>query len=1000
MKLAPARRRILTVLFTDLSDSSRLAEWLEAEEFWTLIEVFRAVAHEVVPRHGGLVARMQGDGLLALFGHPDAREDDGRRAAEAALDMRDELQRRAAATGLAPDLLRVHSGIHAGLVLTQEGDIERGRVDVVGEVVNTAARLCGLAGAGELLASEESLGPHAQHFEATARRRTALRGRSEPLDVLRIGGRRQAMRRIDASARRGVVPFVGRTEALQWLAGQVAPAGGGVRIACVVGEAGVGKTRLLDEFVAGLETRLHAVLRGGCENYLGAELLLPFMQCLRPHADRLTAAPGPDPADDKAARRHDDLCQLLAVGAHVLTPGRRAQALVHGLRLLAGGRTTTLVLDDWQWSDDASRQALQAVVAGLAPLRLVVAERAGPTDADPTLAAAARLALQPLDAQASARAVAAWLPQVDPFTEQEVVRASGGSPLFIEELCHAVASGQVARGAPTLQGSAWLFSLVASRLARMPGDLMALLQVASVAGMVLPGGLLDGVAGPGSDRRLRDADLGHGMLQPGDEPGELRFRHGLTRDAVYGTVDLQRRRELHLRVAQWIEATSAAQPGLPQPAEALAHHFLQAGRNEQAASFAEQAGDRALAAMALDRARAHFLVALDAIRQLPMLSRPMALKWCSLAERLGQTCVFDPLDSAHGLDYFDRAAALAAAEGDVNALARAEYWTAYVNYGRGRPRSAVRASEAALQHAQQSGDARLVAQVQATLGQALASAGQSQRALDLLEVAVRSKREHSRPGSGTAIGSAYSLGRMGYTLGDLGRFDEAALRFAEALDLLGEAPHSVGASVRELICAVHLWQGRWQEAFEIGLEGAELAFRCRSRYLTAMGRALAHCGAWALREDEASLRALHDATVWIEERGGAVSTSLNYGWLVEACRRADDRALMRRHAAQLMQRARLQDTHGLAQGCRALARDALARGRPDRADHYLGLAERTAAGRGSMREAAVNQLARAGLALSAGNVDAARMLAAQAEATFHAMGMSWHAAQAQTLHTI
>jgi class 3 adenylate cyclase/tetratricopeptide (TPR) repeat protein len=997
MKLAPARRRILTVLFTDLSDSSGLAERMEAEEFWDLIELFRGVAHEVVPRHGGFVARMQGDGLLALFGYPDPREDDGRRAAEAALDLTCELGRRAAAAGLAPDLLRVHSGIHAGLVLTQEGDIERGRVDVVGEVVNTAARLCGLAGAGELLASEDSLGPHAQLFEASARRRAALRGRSEPLDVLRIGERRHAARRIDASARRGVVPFVGRSAALQWLAAQADPAGGGVRLACVTGEAGVGKTRLLDEFVAGLEAGCHAVLRGGCENYLGAELLQPFMQCLRPHAEALAAAPAPEPGDEKAQRRHDDLRLLLAAGAHSLPPGRRAQALVQALRALAAGRIVTLVLDDWQWSDDASRQALQAVVAGLAPLRLVVAQRTDLQDDDPTLAGAARLALQPLDAEASARAVAAWLPQVDPFTEQAVVRASGGSPLFIEELCHSVASGQGGRGAPAPQGSAWLFSLVASRLARMPGDLMALLQVASVAGMALPGALLDGVAGPGSERRLREADLGHGMLQPGDEPGELRFRHGLTRDAVYGTVDLQRRRELHLRVAQWVEATGAARPGQPLPAEALAHHYLQAGRHEQAAQFAEQAGDRALAAMALDRARAHFLAALDAIRQLPMLSRPMALKWCSLAERLGQTCVFDPLDSAHGLGYFDRAAALAAAEGDVDALARAEYWTAYVNYGRGRPRQAVRASEAALQHAQQSGDPRLVAQVQATLGQSLASAGQSERALALLEEAVRSKREHSRPGSGTAIGSAYSLGRMGYTLGDLGRFDEAAQRFAEAFALLGDVPHSVGASVRELVCAVQLWQGRWQEAFEIGLEGAELAFRCRSRYLTAMGRALAHCGAWALREDEASLRALHDATVWIEARGGAVSTSLNYGWLVHACRHAGDHALMRRHAAQLMQRARLQDTHGLAHGCRALARDAHESGRPDRVAHYLSVADRAAAMRGSAREVAVNQLARAELARTGGDWRAAGALAARAQAAFERMAMPGYAAQARAL---
>lgn len=124
---------------------------------------------------------------------------------------------------------------------------------------------------------------------------------------------------------------------------------------------------------------------------------------------------------------------------------------------------------------------------------------------------------------------------------------------------------------------------------------------------------------------------------------------------------------------------------------------------------------------------------------------------------------------------------------------------------------------------------------------------------------------------------------MAYTLGDLGQFDEAYAKFDEVPHLLGDKLHSVRASVRELMCVVYLWQGRWAEAQEAGFEGSDIALRCRSRYLTAMGRALGACGAWAMKKTSfASFNLLHESTQWIDARGGAVSTSLNHGWLVDA----------------------------------------------------------------------------------------------------------------------
>jgi len=199
------------------------------------------------------------------------------------------------------------------------------------------------------------------------------------------------------------------------------------------------------------------------------------------------------------------------------------------------------------------------------------------------------------------------------------------------------------------------------------------------------------------------------------------------------------------------------------------------------------------------------------------------------------------------------------------------------------------------------------------------------------------------------------------------------------------------------MCAVHLWQGRWDEARAAGLAGSDIALRCRSRYLTAMGRALSACGGWALDGNAASLQALRESTLWIEARGGAVSTSLNYGWLVEATVTLGLEAEARRHAARLFMRARAQDRHGEAQGCRALARLAASRGEPDRARHYLDAADRAADFRASPRERAVNWLARAEIAAIAGRAADARALVESAAEAFEQMQMAWHLGRARDI---
>lgn len=949
----PARgeRRFVTVLFADVCGSSEHAERLDAEEYAELLWRFRALAREIVPRHGGSIARLQGDGLLALFGHLRTQEDDGRRAAEAAIALHAAVAALKMGKGASAAPLALHSGIHAGLVLLIEGDIELGRFDVVGEVPNTASRLCSMAGLDEVLISAESLGPMAHFFTTVALGHLSIRGRSELLNVLRVARRTSLTRRIDASAQRGVVPLAGRKGVLQELAAVAQRCrDGGSATVVLRGEPGIGKTRLLDEFLGSLEPQGWQVLRGFCEQGLSAEPLQPFIQMLR----------GESPPPD----------------------GARALAL---LSERAQQAPLVLAIDDWQWADDASRQLLQHLLEKPPSVFVLLAKRAMADD-DVSLADVLTVELQPLSEAEAASTIEAWLPAVNPFVAQDIWRQSGGSPLFIEELCQAIAAGRDLKTAPRAAGVAWINALVASRLELLPEEQRECLRLAAVIGPHLEQTMLGQLIGDGRHDALQAVLEGGGFLVAGAQPGWLRFRHALTRDAVYATVPLEQRRALHLQVATLLRS-DGREDAASERLESLAYHFHAAQQAEPAAEFAEAAGNKALAAMALDRARAQYGTALQALDSLPAMSAAVKARWCALAQKLGQTCVFDALDVDPMLPLFERAASLAAEIGDENAMARAHYWLGYVHYGKGQPQRSVHHCQAALRHAEASQDLRLQAQVRATLGQALASAGRYDEALPLLRLAYESKRQNSRPGSGTAIGSAYTLARTGYTLGDIGRFDEAHACFEQALALLGDVMHAVKASVLELHCVVYLWQGRWAEAEAIGLAGADVALRCRSRFNTEMGRALAACATWASSQSSTALQTLRSSTQWIEARGGAVSTSLNYGWLVEATLAQGLHAEARRHAARLLLRARAQDIQGAAQGLRALAIDAARRGRPDLGARWLTRADAFAQRRGSAREMAMNTLARAEMALILGREREAVAVAASAARSFEDMAM-------------
>lgn len=276
METAGPQRRMVAILFCDLSDSTGIAAALEPEQFAELLEQIRVIAHRIIPAHGGDMIRLDGDGMLCLFGFPHPHEDAGRRATEAAIDMQTAIDSLNLGFASPDRRLQLHSGVHAGMVLLQQGDMVRGKYEVLGDATNTAARIRDAAGPGEILVSAQSLGGERHLFVTDPARAVAVRGRATALACLPVLGRTAARRSFDARAVAGLTPFQGRDAQSSAFAEWLADAGGNKSVFYVHGPAGIGKSRMLQMMTLQAQRAGWPVVQGYCEAYLGARPLQPF----------------------------------------------------------------------------------------------------------------------------------------------------------------------------------------------------------------------------------------------------------------------------------------------------------------------------------------------------------------------------------------------------------------------------------------------------------------------------------------------------------------------------------------------------------------------------------------------------------------------------------------------------------------------------------------------------------------------------------------------------
>ena len=628
---AAGERRYLTVMFCDLVGSTGISAKLDAEEWRDLVGAYLDAASAAVVEMGGQVAKKLGDGLMALFGYPVAQENDAERAVRAALTIQRalaELNRKNA--GTAKPALTARIGIETGPVVVDAAG------EIFGDTPNIAARVQALAEPGAVVVTAQVQRQVAGLFVAEERGRHELKGVPELVTLFRMvrasgGGRRSGQRRL--------TPLVGRDEEIAMLMRRWERARqGDGQLVMIVGEPGLGKSRLIEEFHGRLREVPHTWVEWNCSQLLQNTPLHPIAQW-----GRIRFGGAEVPAEQRLADLESSLAQvkldpaenaaLLAPLLDIPVPAERAPTLApEELRrrqlaaltnwVMAGAKAQPLVLvfEDLHWADPTTLDVLRGIAerGALAPLFVMSTTRPEFHPPWGMRSHHSMIALAPLDraqvhdmvAELSARHA---LPRE---VVENVAARTGGVPLFVEEVTRLLlepdAEGGIQAIPPTLQQS------LTARLDRL-GPAKEVAQTAAVIGRGFSYALLRTVADIDDAalqmvlERLAEADI---LLVQGVPPeSDYRFKHALIQDAAYENLLKSRRQILHRRVGEVLR-DKFADSAMAEPA-LLAHHFTQAGIGEVAAEWWGKAGKQSLERSALVEAVEQFTQALSQIETLP-----------------------------------------------------------------------------------------------------------------------------------------------------------------------------------------------------------------------------------------------------------------------------------------------------------------------------------------------------------------------------------------------
>ena len=832
-------------MFADVVGSTELIRDRDAEEAQRLLDGIVRLMMDAVHRYEGTVSRLLGDGLMAMFGAPVAHEDHAVRACYAALAMQDAMRRHL------PELRRTHGaeaeiriGLNSGEVVVRliSDDLHMDYT-AMGQTVHLASRMEQLARGGSVRLSAETLALAEGYVQVRSLGPMPIRGLPEPIEVFELLGAGQARTRLQVAAARGLTRFVGRQAEMEALYGALAQAETGHgQVAALVGEPGVGKSRLVWELthshrLQGVSRRSlssgarpdpspHAwlVLESGSVSYGRATSYLPVIDLLKAYC-RIEARDDERSIREKVTGKlltldeglRPALPALLAlldvppgdVAWDTLNPSQRQRQTFDAVRRLllreSQEQPLLLVFEDLHWIDSETQALLDGLVDSLPNARIMLLVNYRPEYRHEwgNRGYYTQLRIDPLGQECADELLAGLLgddASLGPLKGLLLSRTEG-NPLFLEESVRSlVETGALIgeRGAyrlpvplASIRVPATVQAVLAARIDRLPPEEKRLLQIAAVIGKDVPDALLRAVADRDEDvlrRGLAALQAAEFLYEASLFPElEYTFKHALTHEVAYGSVLQERRKALHARIVDTIERLYADR--LAEHVERLAYHALRGEAWAKGVMYCWQAGVRAVARSANREAVAHFEQALAALRSLP--ERPDTLEQAiDLRLEIRQALV--PLGEFRTiLEHLREAEAIAEALGDRRRLGRILSWMSYSYFFTlGDHDRAIETGQRALTIGRALEDVPLQVVTAFYLAYPHHQRGNYRPAIEALRSVVATLQGdlvHERFGM-AAYPSVLSHALLAWCLGDVGAFVEGrayadeAIRLAELVD--------------------------------------------------------------------------------------------------------------------------------------------------------------------------------------------------------------------------
>jgi class 3 adenylate cyclase/tetratricopeptide (TPR) repeat protein len=806
--LAGERKKV-TVLFADLKGSLELLADRDPEDARALLDAVLERMMEAVHRYEGTVNQVMGDGIMALFGAPVAHEDHAVRACYAALRMQrsvgryaDELRRR---QGLDA---QIRVGLNSGDVVVRSiGSDLNVDYSAVGQTTHLAARMEQLARPGTILITDATRRLADRSVEVTGHGPVPVKGLRQPVEVFELTGAATATRVHTGVG--ALTRFLGRDDELRALDRLLERAAAGQgQVVDVVGEAGVGKSRLVWEFTRSTRAQAWLRLEAPGVAYAKATPYAPVTEMLRGYF-QVESADDAGAIRAKVTRRlldldpslHWGIAPILSLGDipaddpeyEALEPAQRRRRIFNAvLRIVlreSERQPVLVVVENAHWADSETTALVEALVEEIRDARVLVlvTYRSEHRPAWRGQAHGTEIRLPPLSRRSAEALVEEFVgpsPELQPLIRLLVER-TGGNALFLEETVRTLVENEVLvgdRGAyrlakplDSIQIPDRVQAVVAARLDRLPEDRKSFLQAGAVIGKDLPFPLLQAVAGVPAEELLENlAELEEAQfLQTTSLYPDLAysFRHALTHDVVYSTLLKEQRRNLHARIVDALESLYADRR--VEHVERLAHHALGAELWLEAVGYLREAAAKAVARSANREAVAFLEQALTALGHLPE-SRATSTQAIDvrldLRPPLLQLGRLDEIRTLSGA-----AAGLAEQIGDEARQARAYSYLINYHYLRGEPHRALEYGERCLAIAERLGDRVLASMARRYMGHAYHAQGKGREAVRTLQDNAEALAGELAREATTAAVTAYvsTCAWLAFALGDLGRFEEA-----------------------------------------------------------------------------------------------------------------------------------------------------------------------------------------------------------------------------------